>query len=53
MGASLLIGLALAFVVLGPKRMQSMLGPVSLAKARFDKASREIRAQLEDIGRDV
>ena len=35
MGASLLIGLALAFIVLGPKRMQSMLGPVSLAKSSF------------------
>jgi Sec-independent protein translocase protein TatA len=46
MGAELLIGLALAFVVLGPRRMQSMLGQVGRAKAQFDKASRGIKAQL-------
>jgi Sec-independent protein translocase protein TatA len=46
MGAELLIGLALAFVVLGPKRMQSMLRQVGRAKAQFDKAGREIKAQL-------
>jgi Sec-independent protein translocase protein TatA len=40
MGAELLIGLALAFVVLGPRRMRSMLGQVGRAKAQFDKASR-------------
>jgi Sec-independent protein translocase protein TatA len=46
MGVELLIGLALAFVVLGPKRMQLMLGQVGRAKAQFDKASRGIKAQL-------
>jgi Sec-independent protein translocase protein TatA len=46
MGAELLIGLALAFVVLGPRRMQSMLGQVGRAKAQFDKASRGIKTQL-------
>jgi Sec-independent protein translocase protein TatA len=45
-GAELLVGLALAFVVLGPKRMHSMLGQVGRAKAQFDKVSREIKAQL-------
>ncbi|HEX3354678.1 MAG TPA: hypothetical protein VHS34_17800 [Terriglobales bacterium] len=46
MGTELLIGLALAFVVLGPERMHSMLGHVGRAKAQFDKAGREIQAQL-------
>jgi Sec-independent protein translocase protein TatA len=46
MGAELLIGLALAFVVLGPKRMRSMLGQVGRAKAQLDKTTRGIKAQL-------
>jgi Sec-independent protein translocase protein TatA len=37
MGTELLIGLALAFVVLGPQRMQSMLGHLGKAKAQLDK----------------
>ncbi len=46
MGTELLIGLALAFVALGPNRMHSILGQVNKAKTQFDKASREIKAQL-------
>ncbi len=37
MGTELLIGLALAFVVLGPNRMHAMLGHAGKAKAQFDK----------------
>ena len=46
MGTELLIGLALAFIVLGPERMHSMLGHLGRAKAQFDNASKEIRDQL-------
>jgi len=37
MGTELLIGLAFAFIVLGPERMHSMLGHLARAKAQFDK----------------
>ena len=40
MGTELLIGLALAFIVLGPERMHSMLGHLARAKAQFDKLRR-------------
>ena len=43
MGTELLIGIALAFVVLGPERMHSMLGHLSNAHAQLEKASRETR----------
>jgi Sec-independent protein translocase protein TatA len=46
MGAELLIGVVLGFVVLGPRRMHSMLGNVGRAKAHFDKATRELKSQL-------
>jgi len=36
----------LGLVVLGPKRMHSILGFVGRAKAEFDKASREIKSQV-------
>ena len=46
MGTELLIGSALAFVVLGPERMHSMLGHLSKAKAQLEKASQETRELL-------
>ena len=46
MGAEILIGLAVAFVVLGPERMHSMLGHLGRAKAQFEKATQETRNQL-------
>jgi Sec-independent protein translocase protein TatA len=46
MGTELLIGLVLAFIVLGPERMHSMLGHVGRAKAQFDKASQQVKDQL-------
>jgi Sec-independent protein translocase protein TatA len=57
MGTELPIGLALAFVVLGPQRMHSMLGHLGRAKAQLEKASQETREQLaeqlEDDARDT
>jgi Sec-independent protein translocase protein TatA len=46
MGTELLVGVVLGFVVLGPRRMHSMLGNLGRAKAHFDKATRELKSQL-------
>jgi Sec-independent protein translocase protein TatA len=45
-GTELPLLLALGFVVLGPKRMQTMLGHVARAKTELHKASRGIKSQL-------
>jgi Sec-independent protein translocase protein TatA len=45
-GAELLLILTLAVVVLGPKRLQSMLGHVARAKAELDTATCGIRSQF-------
>ncbi len=46
MGTELLLGIALGFMILGPKRMHAMLGPLGKAKAELDKASRSLKRQL-------
>ena len=46
MGTELLLGIALGFMILGPKRMHSMLGPLGKAKAELEKASRSLKRQL-------
>jgi Sec-independent protein translocase protein TatA len=45
-GPEMLFMIVLGLVILGPKRLQSMLGQVARAKAEFDKASRGIKSQL-------
>ena len=48
-GTELPLLLALGFIVLGPKRMQTMLGHVARAKTelhKLHKASRGIKSQL-------
>ncbi|HXY08286.1 MAG TPA: hypothetical protein VEI52_10605 [Terriglobales bacterium] len=45
-GTEILFLAMLGLVVLGPKRMHSMIGFVGRAKAEFDKASREIKSQV-------
>jgi len=45
-GTELPLLLALGFVVLGPKRMQTLLGHVARAKAELHKASRRIKFQF-------
>jgi Sec-independent protein translocase protein TatA len=45
-GTELLIGIALGFMILGPKRMHAMLGPLGKAKAELEKASRSLKRQL-------
>ena len=51
MGVELLLGLALGFVILGPKRMQTMLGHLGRAKASLEKAQRNIKSQLAAASR--
>jgi Sec-independent protein translocase protein TatA len=46
MGVEILMGLALAFVVLGPERMHTMLGHLAKAKGQLEKATQETRQQL-------
>jgi Sec-independent protein translocase protein TatA len=46
LGTEIPLLLALGFVVLGPKRMQTMLRHVAHAKAELHKASRAIKSQL-------
>jgi Sec-independent protein translocase protein TatA len=38
--------LFLGLVVLGPKRMQTVLGDMARAKAKFEEASRGLKSQL-------
>jgi Sec-independent protein translocase protein TatA len=45
-GTELLFVIVLGLVVLGPKRLHTMLGQVTRAKAEFDKASRSIKSHL-------
>lgn len=40
LGSEILLMLGAGFVVLGPKRMQTMIGQLGRAKAQFDKATR-------------
>jgi Sec-independent protein translocase protein TatA len=46
MGAELLLGVAIAFVLLGPKRMHWLLGHMGRTKVELDKASRGIKSRL-------
>jgi Sec-independent protein translocase protein TatA len=46
LGGGLPLFVVIGFLVLGPKRMHSMLGQLGRAKAEFDKTSRGIKSQL-------
>jgi Sec-independent protein translocase protein TatA len=45
-GTEILFVLVLALLVLGPKRLHTILGHVARAKARLEEASRGFKAQL-------
>ena len=45
-GTEILFMLLLGLVVLGPKRLQTMLAQVARAKAEFEDASRGFKSQL-------
>ncbi len=46
-GTEILFTIALGGLLLGPKRMHAVLGNVARAKAQFEKASRNLKSQLE------
>jgi Sec-independent protein translocase protein TatA len=45
-GTEILFMLVLGLLVLGPQRLQKMLGHVARAKAEFEDASRGFKSQL-------
>jgi len=46
-GTEILFTIALGGLLLGPKRMHAVLGNVARAKAQLEKASRNLKSQLE------
>ena len=46
-GTEILFMLLLGLLLLGPKRLPTILGHVARAKAQFEKASRSLKSQLE------
>ena len=47
LGTEIVLILVLGLLLLGPKRLQTILGLVARAKAQFEKAIRSISSQLE------
>jgi Sec-independent protein translocase protein TatA len=47
LGTEILFTIALGGLSLGPKRLHAVLGNVARAKAQFEKASRNLKSQLE------
>ena len=47
LGTEILFTIALGGLLLGPKRMHAVLGNVARAKAQLEKASRNLKSQLE------
>ena len=46
-GTEILIMLVLGLLVLGPKRLPTILGHVARAKAQFEGATRSFKSQLQ------
>lgn len=46
LGSELIMTAGLGYVVLGPKRMHSLLGQLARMRSEVEKASREMRNQL-------
>ncbi|HYL14044.1 MAG TPA: hypothetical protein VEV41_13465 [Terriglobales bacterium] len=46
-GTEILFMLALGTLLLGPKRLHTLLGHAARAKAQFEKVSRSFKSQLE------
>jgi len=49
-GTEVLLFTALGYVILGPKRMQTLLGQIARVKAEFDRTRREIKSQITTDG---
>jgi Sec-independent protein translocase protein TatA len=52
-GTDLLFFAALGVVVLGPKRLHTMLGHVARAKARFEETTQALKSQLAEELDDI
>ena len=46
-GTEILFFLVLGFLLLGPKRLPTILGQLARAKAQFEKGTRSLKSQLE------
>jgi Sec-independent protein translocase protein TatA len=46
-GTEILFMIMLGFLLLGPKRLPTILGHVARVKAQLEKASRSLKSQLE------
>jgi Sec-independent protein translocase protein TatA len=46
-GTEILFILVLGFLLLGPKRLPTILGHLARAKDQFEKASRSLKSQLQ------
>jgi Sec-independent protein translocase protein TatA len=47
LGTEILFILALGLLILGPRRLHTLVGHVARAKAQFEEASRGLKSQLE------
>lgn len=47
LGTEIVFILVLGLLILGPRRLQTLIGHVARAKAQFEEASRGLKSQLE------
>lgn len=47
LGTEILFILVLGLLILGPRRLHTLIGHVARAKAEFEEASRGLKSQLE------
>jgi Sec-independent protein translocase protein TatA len=47
LGTEILFILVLGLLILGPRRLHTLIGHVARAKAQFEEASRGLKSQLE------
>ena len=47
LGTEVLFIIALGLLILGPRRLHTLIGHVARAKAQFEEASRGLKSQLE------
>jgi hypothetical protein len=53
LGTEIFFFVALGYLVLGPKRLQTMIAHVTRAKARFEEIAQAFKFQLvEELGRE-
>ena len=51
-GSEILLLVGAGFVVLGPRRMQTMLGQLGRAKAQFDRAKDSLMSEITNAGEE-